>query len=56
MIDKKIQLGFWGFGLIGGSIARAIKAATANVSVKVYSRRKNEELIKATDEGIIDNI
>lgn len=44
---KHLELGFVGFGLIGGSIARSLKKQNEDVSVHVYSRRKNRHLMRA---------
>ena len=41
---------------IGGSIARALKKQNEDVSVHVYSRRKNPALDEGMAEGIIDSI
>ena len=41
---KHLELGFIGFGLIGGSIARALKKQNLDITIKVYTRRKNPEL------------
>ncbi|MCR5691353.1 MAG: prephenate dehydrogenase/arogenate dehydrogenase family protein, partial [Eubacterium sp.] len=53
---KSLNLGFIGFGLIGGSIARALKKRNMDVKVYVYSRRKNPELEVGVAEGVIDEI
>ena len=53
---KHLELGFVGFGLIGGSIARSLKKQKEDVSVHVYSRRKNPALDEGMAEGIIDSI
>lgn len=53
---KHLELGFVGFGLIGGSIARSLKKQNEDVSVHVYSRRKNPALDEGMTEGIIDSI
>lgn len=53
---KHLELGFVGFGLIGGSIARALKKQNEDVSVHVYSRRKNPALDEGMTEGVIDSI
>ena len=53
---KHLELGFVGFGLIGGSIARSLKKQNEDVSVHVYSRRKNPALDEGMAEGIIDSI
>ena len=53
---KQLTLGFIGFGLIGGSIAKALKERNTDISVCVYSRRKNPELDKGVAEGVIDEL
>ena len=53
---KHLELGFVGFGLIGGSIARSLKKQNEDVSVHVYSRRKNPALDEGMTEGVIDSI
>ena len=53
---KHLELGFIGFGLIGGSLARALKRKGADVSIKVYTRRKNPNLDQGVSEGIIDEL
>ena len=53
---KHLNLGFVGFGLIGGSIARALRKDGADISVYVYSRRHNPELEQGVKEGVIDEI
>ena len=51
-----LKLGFIGFGLIGGSIAKAIKKQDASYRVLVYSRRVNPDLEVGVSDGIIDEI
>lgn len=51
-----LNIGFLGFGLIGGSIARAIKAKYPRTVIQVYSRRKNPDLEKGQEEGIITHL
>ncbi|MBO4395536.1 MAG: prephenate dehydrogenase [Eubacterium sp.] len=53
---QRLNLGFVGFGLIGGSIAKALKKRGADIRVLVYSRRKNPELDAGMNEGIIDEV
>ena len=53
---QQLNLGFIGFGLIGGSIAKSLKKRGANIRVLVYSRRKNPELDKGVADGIIDDL
>lgn len=51
---KDTNVGFIGLGLIGGSIARAIRAAHPETTIQVYTRRKNPDLEQGVEEGIID--
>ncbi len=53
---KHLEIGFIGFGLIGGSIARVLKKKKLDLSVIVYSRRKNPDLDQGKADGVIDNI
>lgn len=53
---KHLDLGFVGFGLIGGSIARSLKKNRKHVTIRVYSRRKNTDLETGVKEGVIDEI
>ena len=53
---KQLELGFIGFGLIGGSIARAIKKKKADTTIRVYTRRHNPDLIQGMSEGVIDEL
>ena len=53
---KHLNLGFIGFGLIGGSIAKALKHRGANIRVLVYSRRHNPDLVTGVKEGIINDL
>lgn len=53
---RHLELGFIGFGLIGGSIARALKKQNRNISIKVYTRRQNLELEAGLKEGVIDEL
>lgn len=55
-VMKHLNLGFVGFGLIGGSIARALRKDGADISIYVYSRRHNPELEQGVKEGVIDEI
>lgn len=52
----KLNIGFLGFGLIGGSIARAIKIQYPLTTIQVYTRRKNPVLDKGVQDGIITNL
>lgn len=49
------HIGFIGFGLIGGSIARAVKACNPECTITVTSRSL-APLNQAVDDGIVDNI
>lgn len=51
---RHLDLGFIGFGLIGGSIARALKKKKADITVRVYTRRQNPDLEKGVQDGMID--
>lgn len=53
---KHLELGFIGFGLIGGSIARTLKKKNLDIFIKVYTRRQNPELETGVKEGIIDEL
>ena len=53
---QHLELGFIGFGLIGGSIARSVKKNHPELSIKVYTRRQNPHLEKGVEEGIIDEL
>lgn len=54
MTDTKI--GFVGFGLIGGSIARAMRSSCPHIQIHVYTRRKNPDLEAGVQEGVIDRL
>lgn len=54
MNDTKI--GFVGFGLIGGSIARAMRISCPHIQIQVYTRRKNPDLETGVQEGVIDRL
>lgn len=54
MTDTKI--GFVGFGLIGGSIARAMRISSPHIQIHVYTRRKNPDLEAGVQEGVIDRL
>lgn len=53
---NNINIGFLGFGLIGGSIARAIKSKSPHTVIQVYTRRQNPDLETGVKEGIINHI
>lgn len=46
-------IGFIGFGLIGGSIAKGIKRVNPNIKIMAYMRTR-ETLIRAQQDGIVD--
>lgn len=48
-------VGFIGFGLIGGSIARGLKRADPNTRIMAYMRTRSK-LEQAHREGIVDVI
>lgn len=54
MNDTRIS--FFGLGLIGGSIARAIRASYPNAHIQVYTRRKNPDLEEGVQEGVINSL
>lgn len=54
MNDTRIS--FFGLGLIGGSIARAIRANYPKTHIQVYTRRKNPDLEKGMQEGVINSL
>lgn len=53
---RHLELGFIGFGLIGGSIARTLKKKNLDLTITVYSRRKNPDLEQGVKEGVIDHL
>lgn len=56
---KDIMVGFIGFGLIGGSIARGIKMISPSSTILGYqynSKKPNENLLSAQKDGVIDRI
>lgn len=55
MISDRFHFGFIGFGLIGGSIARALKNKYTDCLITAYSRSQ-EPLLLARDDGNIDII
>lgn len=50
------KIGFVGFGLIGGSIARAMRISSPHIQIHVYTRRKNPDLETGVQEGVIDRL
>lgn len=55
MIMNNLNIGFIGFGLIGGSIARSLKQANPNHHIIVTSRSL-APLKQAKEDGIVDQI
>lgn len=53
---KHLELGFIGFGLIGGSIAKALKKRNIDITVRVYTRRRNPDLEQGVKDGVIDEL
>lgn len=53
---RHLELGFIGFGLIGGSIARSLRKKNLDITVSVYTRRQNPDLEQGLAEGIIDKL
>lgn len=49
-------IGFFGLGLIGGSIARAIRSRHPETHIMAYTRRKNPALEEGMREGVIDTL
>jgi len=52
---EKLHIGFIGFGLIGGSIAKALKERNKSIYITAYDVNKNA-LSAAFEEGIADDI
>lgn len=48
-------IGFIGFGLIGGSIAKGIKRANPDIKIMAYMRSQ-KKLVRAQEDGIVDVI
>lgn len=55
-MTKNLNIGFLGLGLIGGSIARAIKSAFPYTRIQVYTRRKNPDLEQGVKDGILSGL
>ncbi len=53
---KHLELGFIGFGLIGGSIAKSLKKKNLDLTICVYTRRQNPDLDQGVKDGVIDEI
>ena len=51
------QFGFIGLGLIGGSIARALRETTPSCKILAYSRKQelSDDLKNALDAMVLDN-
>nr|MBP3599051.1 prephenate dehydrogenase/arogenate dehydrogenase family protein [Eubacterium sp.] len=56
MNNDNIIVGFLGLGLIGGSIARAIRKAYPSAIIRVYTRRENPDLEQGKADGIISSL
>lgn len=57
--SHRIKIGFIGFGLIGGSIAKALKVSHPNYHISAYNRhapKHSTMLDKALEDGTIDDI
>ena len=52
---RHIHIGFIGLGLIGGSIAKALRAEKDNLYITAYDINKNS-LTAAFNEGVVDSI
>ena len=52
------QFGFIGLGLIGGSIARALRETQASCKIQAYSRKSelSEDLRSALEEKVLDDV
>ncbi len=55
-MTKSLNIGFLGLGLIGGSIARAIKSAFPDARIQVYTRRRNPDLEQGVKDGILSEL
>lgn len=53
--DAPLRAGFIGFGLIGGSIAKALKSALPDIKLTVYDTNR-DTLTLAREEGIADTV
>lgn len=53
---EDLNIGFLGLGLIGGSIARAIRKEYPQAIIQVYTRRKNPDLEQGVRNGILTNL
>lgn len=55
-MTENLNIGFLGLGLIGGSIARAIRSAFPDTRIQVYTRRKNPDLEQGVKDGILSGL
>lgn len=55
-MTKNLNIGFLGLGLIGGSIARAVRSAFPDTRILVYTRRKNPDLEQGVKDGILSRL
>lgn len=58
-LDSPLKIGFIGFGLIGGSIAKALKKAGTVYTIYAYDYHKDSpgrELMAARSDGVLDII
>ena len=55
MQTQHLTAGFIGLGLIGGSIARALKKQAPSTTVMAYMRSR-DRLLKAQEDGAVDII
>ena len=55
MQTRHLTTGFIGLGLIGGSIARALKKRAPSTTVMAYMR-SHDRLLKAQEDGAVDII
>jgi len=55
-MTKDLNIGFLGLGLIGGSIARAVRDAFPDTTIQVYTRRKNPDLEQGVRDGILSRL
>lgn len=55
-MTNNLNIAFLGLGLIGGSIARAIRSAFPDITIRVYTRRKNPDLEQGVRDGILSGL
>ena len=53
-MERTVEIGIIGLGLIGGSLAKSMKANNRHVRIVAHDRRP-EDLAKATAEHVVDN-